>query len=67
MALKYPRSIDFFNNNLLLGLRNGSIMEIKNVLDEKSETKILMHSHYEGETWGLTVFENKFVTSGGDN
>jgi len=67
MALKYPKSIDFFNNNLLLGLRNGSIMEVKNVLDEKSETKILTHSHYEGETWGLTVFENKFATSGGDN
>jgi hypothetical protein len=42
MALKVPKSIDFFNNNLLLGLRNGSIMEIKNVMDEKSETKIHM-------------------------
>jgi hypothetical protein len=42
MALKVPKSIDFFNNNLLLGLRTGSIMEIKNVMDEKSETKIHM-------------------------
>jgi len=67
MALKYPKSLDFLNNNLLIGLRNGSIMEIQNVLDEKSETKILMQSHFEGETWGLAVFENKFITSGGDN
>jgi hypothetical protein len=67
MALKVPKSIDFYKNNLLLGLRNGSIMEIKNVMDEKSDTKIHMHSHFEGETWGLAVFENKFITSGGDN
>ena len=67
MALKVPKSIDFYKNNLLLGLRNGSIMEIKNVMDEKSDTKIHMHSHFEGETWGLAVLENKFITSGGDN
>ena len=66
-ALKYPKSIDFFNNNLLVGLRNGSIIEIKNVMEENSETKNLMHSHFEGEVWGLAVFENKFVSSGDDN
>lgn len=67
MALKVPKSIDFFNNNLLLGLRNGSIMEVKNVMDEKNEIKIHMQSHFEGETWGLAVCGNRFITSGGDN
>lgn len=64
MALKVPKSIDFYKNNLLLGLRNGSIMEIKNVMDEKSDTKIHMHSHFEGETWGLAVLEKKIHNLG---
>lgn len=42
-------------------------MEIKNVLEEGSEQRILMQSHFEGETWGLTIFDNKFITSGDDN
>jgi WD40 repeat protein len=67
IALKVPKSIDFLNGHLLLGLRNGSIMEIKNVLDEGSEPRILMQSHFEGETWGLALCDNKIYSSGDDN
>ncbi|MEY3106713.1 MAG: hypothetical protein RIT35_883 [Pseudomonadota bacterium] len=28
LPLGFPKSVDFFNGNLLLGLRNGSIVEI---------------------------------------
>lgn len=37
-----PNSIDFFNNNLLVGLKNGSIIELKNVLEEGNEQRTLM-------------------------
>ena len=30
----FPRSIDFFNGNLLVGLRNGSILEFKDVMNQ---------------------------------
>jgi len=62
-TLTVPKSIDFFNNNLLVGLRNGTIMEFKNALGEGSENagKTLMQSHFEGEMWGLTVVDSERV------
>ena len=69
-TLTVPKSIDFFKGNLIIGLRNGSIMEFKNILDDKAEDngKTLMQSHFEGEVWGLTlVGNNKVLTCGDDN
>lgn len=42
LGASFVRSIDIFNGNLLVGLRNGSICEYKNVLDvENVEEKVL--------------------------
>jgi len=44
------------NGNLLVGLRNGSIAEFKNVMTEDSPVEnTLMRSHFEGELWGLEL------------
>ena len=69
LPLGFPKSVDFFNGNLLLGLRNGSIVEIQSVLDaEPKEPKVIMQSHFEGEAWGLeTLDDNKLITCGDDN
>ena len=66
----YPRSIDFFNDNLLVGLRNGSILEFKDVMNQDNPVEeCLIQSHFEGEVWGLEVVagQNKVLTSGDDN
>ena len=66
----FPRSIDFFNGNLLVGLRNGSILEFKDVMTADSPVEnCLIQSHFEGEVWGLEVAagSNKVITSGDDN
>lgn len=60
-----PRSVDYARY-LLIGLRNGSVVEC----DVKKEIKeTIAHSHHDGEVWGLCVIpsENKYVTSGDDN
>ena len=70
ISSSFPRSLDLFNGNLLVGLRNGSIVEFKNALSDETPTeKVLMQSHFEGEVWGLSVVadQNKVVTSGDDN
>ena len=52
----YPVSIDIFNGNLLVGLRNGSILEYEEALTaENPAEKCLMESHFEGEVWGLEL------------
>jgi hypothetical protein len=33
LPLNFPKSLDFFNGNLLCGLRNGSIVEVLQALD----------------------------------
>ncbi len=60
-----PRSLDY-SKFLLVGLRNGGIVEC----DIKKQIKeTIMHSHHDGEVWGLCVLEahGKFITSGDDN
>ncbi len=52
ISSSFPRSIDFFNGNLLVGLRNGSILEFKDAMNSSNE-ECLMQSHFEGEIWGL--------------
>ncbi len=69
-TLTVPKAIDFYKGNLLVGLRNGSIMEFKNILEAGAEEhgRTLMQSHFEGEVWGLTLMgDNKAVTCGDDN
>jgi len=66
----FPRSIDFHNGNLLVGLRNGSISEFKDVMTADTPVEnTLIESHFEGEIWGLEVVpsSNKVITSGDDN
>jgi len=49
----------------LVGLKNGTILES----DADDNRKELMHSHFEGEVWGLdTIGDGKtLLTSGDDN
>lgn len=56
------------NGNLLVGLRNGSIMHFANALGDETEEKSLLQSHFDGEVWGLTVTpDGLVVTSADDN
>jgi len=70
LSSSFPRSIDFINGNLLVGLRNGTISEFKNVLEGDDATEnFLIQSHFEGEVWGLSLVDGgkKVLTCGDDN
>lgn len=68
IPLNWTKSVDLKEGNLLCGLRNGSIVEIKNAGEaESSEPNVLMQSHFEGETWGLSFNDGFVITSGDDN
>lgn len=57
-------SMDLFKGNMLVGLRNGTILEIK----DKQEPRVITESHFEGEAWGLHVLDdNHVITTGDDN
>lgn len=60
-----PKSLDE-QRYLLVGMKNGSIAEYDVAKDAK---EVIMHSHHDGEVWGLCVLEDqqKFVTSADDN
>jgi WD40 repeat protein len=60
-----PKSVDF-SKYLLVGLKNGSIIEFD---IQKNAKEVIMHSHHDGEVWGMCVIpnQNKFITSGDDN
>lgn len=62
----HPKSLDYYNGKILVGLRNGSIYEIDEASGEK---KLLLASHHEGESWGLEILseDNLILTSGDDN
>ena len=58
------RSVDFANNKLVVGLRNGTIVE---ALEDGTKND-LIHSHSEGEVWGLEKLgDNKHVITTGDD
>lgn len=66
----FPKALDFFRGNLLVGLRNGSIAEFKDVLKtENPAENVVMKSHFEGEIWGLELVpdQNKVITCADDN
>lgn len=59
------RSVDCLNGCLLVSTRNGTIFNVQAEADERKE---IMHSHWDGEVWGLTMAdENTVVTTGDDN
>ena len=60
-----PKSVDY-SKFLLVGLRNGHIVECD---ISKNAKETIMHSHHDGEVWGLAVLEEQgmFVTSCDDN
>lgn len=59
-----PRAIDVFGGNLVVGLRNGSIVECNL---ESQEMTTYMQSHNDGEVWGLALDDSCVYTSGDDN
>ena len=62
----YPRSLDYMNGKILIGLRNGSIFELNEDTEDK---KLLLASHHEGEAWGLELIpeDGTIMTIGDDN
>ena len=60
-----PKSLDF-GKYLLAGLKNGNILEYD---ISKNARDVIMHSHFEGEVWGLCIIpgKDKFITSCDDN
>ena len=67
-----PRSVDFLNDKILLGLKNGSIVEIPMSEKGNAAHREVMASHCDGEVWGLEVVslpggEVRVITSADDN
>jgi len=60
-----PRAIDLKDGKLLVGFRNGSIVEYPNTT--AMQGKVLMNSHCNGEVWGLDLLDNVVMTSADDN
>ena len=44
-----------YQKYLLVGLKNGSIVEFD---IKKNAKEVIMHSHHDGEVWGLCVVPN---------
>jgi len=67
-----PRSCDLFNGQILLGLKNGSLVEIPWNAEGKGRPNVVMTSHCDGEVWGLDIIdlgggELRMLTSADDN
>lgn len=67
-----PRSIDLFNGQILLALKNGSVCELPWSADGTAKPNVVMTSHCDGEVWGLDVVtigkgEYRALTSCDDN
>jgi len=69
LTASFPKSIDLFNGNLLVGLRNGSIVEFKGAIAGDATENTILASHFEGEVWGLELIDggSKLLTCGDDN
>jgi len=59
-----PRALDVKDGNLIVGLRNGSIVQCN--IETKAQTTY-MQSHNDGEVWGLAIDDAFVYTSGDDN
>lgn len=43
IPLNWPKSVDFSNGNLLLGLRNGTVLEVQSAAEnEAKEPRVLI-------------------------
>ena len=68
-----PRAVDMFNENILIGLKNGSICEMPYTGNNGTiKPNVVMTSHCDGEVWGLDVIslgggELRMLTSADDN
>lgn len=67
-----PRSCDLFQGRFLLGLKNGSLVDIPVSSDGSGRQTTIMTSHGDGEVWGLDVVtlqdgSIKLITSADDN
>ena len=67
-----PRSCDLFNGQILLGLKNGSLVEIPWNAEGKGKPNVVMTSHCDGEVWGMDIVdlgggELRMLTSADDN
>ena len=67
-----PRSVDLLNGFILMGLKNGSIVEMPWSADGPKKISVVMTSHCDGEVWGLDLVEfdggeMRLITSGDDN
>ena len=68
-----PRSVDLFQNQLLLGLKNGSIVQMPMTADgQNAEQSVIMKSHCDGEVWAMELidFEDgsmRLITASDDN
>lgn len=60
-----PRSVDKMDATILVGLRNGTIA----IIADRKVVSEPMHSHHDGEIWGLEVIEEKgeILTTCDDN
>lgn len=57
--------MDLRDGHLLMGLKNGTIIELK---EGQSEPRFILQSHFMGEVWGMHVVDNsRVVTCGDDN
>lgn len=61
------RGLDYFNGNILVGLRNGMMYEFPEANPDAK--KLVMAAHHEGEAWGLAIIpeENLLFSIGDDN
>lgn len=58
------RAIDFKDGMIVVGDKDGTISEI----NADDEINVIMHSHSQGETWGLDLTnDGRIVTTGDDN
>jgi WD40 repeat protein len=60
----HARAIDFYQNKISVGCRDGTIIVIEN-----GQQNTVMYSHATGETWGLEVDDStgNVITAGDDN
>lgn len=57
-------AVDFMNQRIIVGLREGLIIECNATSDERV---VLMESHYQGELWGLDTIQQTAITQGEDS
>lgn len=58
------RAVDYKGGNLLVGLRNGTIMLTP---ADGGDGKAIMDSHNDGEVWAVDSYGGKIYTAGDDN